>query len=158
MAKTIGEEASPCIGDETVLATLARVMADKRVCELMRENKILRATLESVETALDSSCGHVLDLVWYARSSSTEPLAATARERVETKWPTEVAKLQEDDSNWQHGFNSGCLAVMRLVSSVIEAEATAKVVNEEPTDEDGVAYTADEAIQQAIEDFPELDT
>jgi hypothetical protein len=51
--------------------------------------------------------------------------------RVETTYPEEVARLNDDDPNmssWAHGFNSGMLAALRMVpaSTKIPARALAE--------------------------------
>ena len=35
--------------------------------------------------------------------------------KVEESYPEDVKNLKEDDSNWHHGFNSGCLAAFGLI-------------------------------------------
>ena len=71
------------------------------------------------------------DLVWFARSNPASDTdywmkvpedirtgAFKSQMRVEEDYPDEVAQLRDwdvDKSNWQHGFNSGCLAAFRYV-------------------------------------------
>jgi hypothetical protein len=66
------------------------------------------------------------DLVWYARSDPNEPAGAAGRKRVEELYPTQTVDLQTDDSSWEHGFNSGCLAAFRLVLGLAGSEADAQ--------------------------------
>ena len=60
------------------------------------------------------------DLVWYARSSEKhEHIKGVKAEkmRIENKYTEECISLVDvDEDNWQHGFNSGMLAALRLVS------------------------------------------
>lgn len=57
------------------------------------------------------------DLVWFARcKDTTQP----AFKKVMKKYPKEVKALREDDTNWEHGFNSGMLAGARLFMSIVE--------------------------------------
>ncbi len=61
-------------------------------------------------------------------------------EEVERKYPDEVAALADpDEGDWTHGFNSGALAVTRLLS-VLYTTRSLKVAAD------------------AIESFPELST
>lgn len=63
------------------------------------------------------------DLVWYARSSpenSDIPKVKENIERIQNQYPYEVASLYADDSNWEHGFNSGMLAGMRYIMTLFE--------------------------------------
>jgi hypothetical protein len=78
-------------------------------------------------------------LVWFARKSP-EMIAEYEEtkqsvEIIELMYPQEVKDLRENDDNWDHGFNSGCLAAFRFV---IES------------------YYGD--MGQAMEEFPFLDT
>lgn len=41
-----------CIGDESVLATVARILFDKRVCELMEENSRLKLKLQKIKSMI----------------------------------------------------------------------------------------------------------
>ena len=71
------------------------------------------------------------DLVWYARTSQDEPLSADGRKRVEAAWSADLEELRSDDSNWQHGFNSGCLAAFRLVLGLLGSEEDAEFARQE---------------------------
>jgi hypothetical protein len=57
------------------------------------------------------------DLVWYARADKTDPThpGRSAIEHVRENNPEAVAALCGGSADWQHGFNSGCLAIARLV-------------------------------------------
>jgi hypothetical protein len=64
------------------------------------------------------------DLVWYARKTeedyNTIPKAKENMDRIQNQYPDEVASLYADDSNWEHGFNSGMLAGMRYIMTLFE--------------------------------------
>ena len=70
-------------------------------------------------------------LVWYARSKPDEPASQSGRQRVEAAWPADLEELRADDTNWQHGFNSGCLAAFRLVQGLLGSEADAEFARDE---------------------------
>ena len=57
------------------------------------------------------------DLVWYARADKTDAAHSgrPAIERIRVENPEAVAALCGPRGDWQHGFNSGCLALARLV-------------------------------------------
>jgi len=61
------------------------------------------------------------NLVWYARSHpcpdhpEIEKVRRQNVEEVCAAFPREVEALDDDHSNWQHGFNSGALAILRLL-------------------------------------------
>jgi hypothetical protein len=71
------------------------------------------------------------DLVWYARTTPDNPVSAAGRKRVEAAWSADLEELRSDDSNWQHGFNSGCLAAFRLVQGLLGREADAEFAREQ---------------------------
>ena len=78
------------------------------------------------------------DLVWYARSHPKEDTAIgrrspitsvkvglNAQARVQEAYPSEVSALSDD---WNHGFNSGCLAAFRYVQTALQQDlATAEL-------------------------------
>jgi len=94
-------------------------------------------------------------LVWYARkplyenqgdwleyfADTPDDVILTCRQKmqeVEAEYPEETKKIcSPERGDWEHGFNSGCLAAFRWIIS-----ATHK----------------DEGIERAEESFPELDT
>lgn len=43
-----------------------------------------------------------------------------AQANVERDYPVEVAELQDDDTNWHHGFNSGVVAAIRYMWDLME--------------------------------------
>src|SRR6202007_677025 len=66
------------------------------------------------------------DLVWYARSDPQKLMEEERYEILKTikdmeeKYPKETGELIEDETNWQHGFNSGILAYSRFLASYLE--------------------------------------
>ncbi len=105
----------------------------------MRSKKRERVK-KAVELMISNCTGKYFDLVWYARCDQQKRLeeecyeALNACQRIQKQYPEEVEALGEDD-NWSHGFNSGMLAASRLYLSMIE-----------------------DNVEQALEDFPELDS
>ncbi len=96
------------------------------------EKKELVATFAEIES-------RYLDLVWYARRDKTDPdhPGRPEIERIRRENPDAVAALCGDSADWNHGFNSGCLAMVRLIS--------------------GWLGTTSESTVAEI-DFPDLDT
>ena len=112
------------------------------------------------------------DLVWYARSRPIEDkeywdktpekirnTAFEAREKVEKKYPNEVARLKEEvkvgevvfsSPDWEHGFNSGVLAAMRFVLTAFDDTT-------ETCEETGEELCFG-GVENARDTFPELDT
>jgi hypothetical protein len=60
------------------------------------------------------------DLVWLARKKSEDfenPIIKLQIDKVCNKYPEESQQLLEgENTDWEHGFNSGMLACLRLVS------------------------------------------
>jgi hypothetical protein len=71
------------------------------------------------------------DLVWYARTTPDDPVSKAGRQRVEAAWSSDLEELQSDDANWQHGFNSGCLAAFRLVQGLLGSKDDAEFAREQ---------------------------
>ena len=68
-----------------------------------------------------------------------------------------------ETGDWQHGYNSACLALSRLVNSIIKADDNLKMINKTIEDDDDddnsdKMMTFDEYIQNEIDDYPSLDT
>ena len=94
-------------------------------------------------------------LVWYARkplyenqgdwleffADTPDDIILTCRQKmqeVETEYPKETNDIRSHESgDWEHGFNSGCLAILRYISA---------------------AKSENLGIEHAEECFPELDT
>ena len=115
----------------------------------------------NIKELMETLSKKYLDLVWYARShpaSDTEYWlkvpesirdgAFQGQMRVEEDYPDEVTALRDGDSDWQHGFNSGMLAAIRLIGT---AERSYEVT------EDGETFWMG-GPEQALEEFPMLDT
>jgi hypothetical protein len=94
---------------------------------------------EQLKAKLGERCDFYFDLVWYARNDKTDPShpGREAIERIRREHPDQVAALCGESSDWHHGFNSGCLAMVRFAL--------------------GLMGRAEDA-ESAEEEFPELDT
>lgn len=110
-------------------------------------------------------------LVWLARTDKSELLEKENYEilqrvkEIEDKYPKEVRELDECDSNFQHGFNSGMLACIRFIDSYIKddlwpIEDTGGVEWEDEDIHiiDGKEYVLMDGREHAETLFPELDT
>ena len=63
------------------------------------------------------------DLVWYARTNprflEDDHISMPGLVRIRMSMPDECNKLNGEHANWQHGFNSGCLAAFRLALGLL---------------------------------------
>jgi hypothetical protein len=76
---------------------------------------------EILERLIDME-GKYSDLVWLARKRPEDSLIAGVQssiDHVEKSWPKECEELRGDESDWHHGFNSGCLAAFRFAMSLM---------------------------------------
>jgi hypothetical protein len=108
-------------------------------------------------------------LVWYARSDRHDLLSNEVYEglssivEIEALYKDDVSDLLNDEENWQHGFNSGMLAGVRLVLGMMNKELIE--IDENELDEvdsvieiDGIKYVEYDAYEDSIDEFPFLDT
>jgi len=115
------------------------------------------------EEVLNDLENKYFDLVWYARCNPEKLLQDEIYEglqqmkRIETTYPDEI-----NIDDFQHGFNSGMLASIRLVKGLmtkqfIEAQEI-EISDELYINEKGIAGFIYDGFDDAIENFPELDT
>ena len=74
------------------------------------------------------------NLLWYARSKPEDINingVKEARERVEREFAEEVAELEGEQSDWQHGFHSGCCAAFSYVLTCLDKDMGLEVAEEE---------------------------
>ena len=141
--------------------------------------------IEEAESVFAHYADKFNDLVWYARKHPQEDAeywgdvapdirkrAFSAMEKIEQKYPDEVAKLNGElpkkmktnlpeevreaayqmlfSTDWEHGFNSGCLAAFRFALTALDRE-------HQWEDELG-DWCPTGGIEDAIAFFPDLDT
>lgn len=78
------------------------------------------------------------DLVAYCRKRPEDlqfPLVQELHDRVNQNYKEELDALSGPNAEWEHGFNHGCLAILRYIESI---------------EEDGIDFANDQ--------FPMLDT
>lgn len=69
-------------------------------------------------------------LVWLAREGMLSD--SQSAKRIRKEYPQEVEEfMSSKNPDWQHGFNSGCLAAFRLVSWLLEDNPRAWKTGEE---------------------------
>jgi|GEM_PF-2730420 len=103
-------------------------------------------------------------LVWYARSPSMGSESAGRAKEIEAQYPDETERLSSSTGDWEHGFNSGCLAAARLFAAYIDVLGYVDSVNEhsriEALEEDPdsleefAPFKEADAIEEAEEEFP----
>ena len=133
-------------------------------------NKELAEWEETWDTINDFSQKYE-DLVWYARKPHYEDVdthyadrpkdiregCKRAIARVEEQYPNEINALMRDETNWTHGFNSGCLAAFRFCERALNPSMELDdYFLEELLDED--VFETETPLEEAEEMFPELDT
>lgn len=102
-----------------------------KIDELLESERMNSAKREQILADMQE---RFCDIVQYARSADLPERAATLAAR----HPEMVSALKACPDNWQHGFNSGCLAAFRLALAV--------------------AFGSKAEAEMEIESFPNLDT
>ena len=72
-------------------------------------------------------------LLWYARSSPENiniKGVKENKERIEKEFAEEVAELEGENSDWQHGFHSGCNAAFSYILTCLDKEMGKETANE----------------------------
>ena len=137
-------------------------------------NLTVSSTTKEIEEKLSELTEKYFHLVWYARKAPSDDKeywdgtpdeiktkALNEVSRIEEFFPDDVDELVEDESNWTHGFNSGCLAAFRFVQTAIDTklhEVDDEDTWEDDTIPDGTKMVCFGGIEQAEEEFPFLDT
>ena len=92
----------------------------------------MKLTKKQIENEVIRMEEKYFDLVWFARRSEEAMLilsdngvgpnhiAVEQVKRIASLFPKETQKLMQAQDNWDHGFNSGMLAGMRYVITLIE--------------------------------------
>jgi hypothetical protein len=85
-----------------------------------------------IEAAVKEMEQKYFDLVWLARKRPEDrPKASEAIDRIRKAYPDEVERLRGEHGDWEHGFNSGCLAAFRYVFGLFGTDADAAQAKEE---------------------------
>lgn len=123
----------------------------------------------TIEELLDVIGSKAHDLVWLARKPHAGDPDAMAEfydngcnlgtrvhmNQIAEAYPEEVEALGcPMQGDWAHGFNSGMLATVRLLSTALQLDVTEEQLKE-MADEDDTPYNP---LEQALLDFPFLDT
>jgi hypothetical protein len=72
------------------------------------------------------------ELLWYARKQPEDLLVdsiAKQMKKVEWNSPEEVSELQGENSDWQHGFHSGCNAAFSYILSCLNKREGLETAN-----------------------------
>lgn len=134
---------------------------EKELERLREENRRLRASLTAVAGQAEEKTSYYFNLVWLARRTPEEQrhhapdfFTKVRAELGEDKFRAFMAdkdKLGDpDEGGWYHGFNSGVFAAAQLFLSL--------ATSQDADTGDGEVWTAESQRQQAVEDFPMLDT
>lgn len=91
-----------------------------------------KATKKEIERILIKMEEKYSSIVWFTRRSEDNLLVLTEEgveenklifdkmDKIQSLYPTEISDLLEDEDNWEHGFNSGMLAGIRYVLTLME--------------------------------------
>ena len=111
----------------------------------------------SIQDKLSELREKYFDLVWYARKFPEDRKIKGVIEnmtRIEKEYPEEIARFS-NTPDWTHGFNSGALAILRLMSAyALEDDWIEEILDDETV----IINERDKEIDFAEELFPWLDT
>lgn len=147
-------------------SAVMQILSSDRLDELYKLLKIrhknnLPHDHVSVKDKLDELGEKYFDLVWYARKYPEDreiPEVNKQMTRVEEEYPLEIENyLNSNDPDWQHGFNSGALAIIRLLNTYAIDEDDDENICECDCDECEWPSRKSQ-IEYAEELFPFLDT
>ena len=124
--------------NDDIQSVIKTHLGDKNVCTSCNEYHYgTPYSRKEIENKLNSMQEKYLKLVRFARDDGTNTSRVEESRKIALLFPNETDKLKYgDDSDWHHGFNSGVLAVLRLIHELL----------------DGSKPRAD----QSMDDFPEL--
>ena len=128
----------------------------------------LLRVLERTILRMDQFEEKYFDLVWYARKDETmqNGPAGAKLQLIENYYVEEMRKLDENP-DWQHGFNSGCLASVRLFQEYlgvlqntdIQIQHWRNAIQSGIEEDDGSPPIEEaDVLADAEEEFPLLDT
>ena len=134
------------------------------------EKKVKRE--KSINWRIKQIMDKYFDLVWMARKDEAlmraRPDIRKIFNETSAKYPGELQKLQSEEGDWTHGFNSGMLACSRLLAAYAmpydyKQKEDAKDEKEEEdddsdSDDDSIVFTRDFNIDMAEQEFPMLDS
>lgn len=135
---------------------------------LKEENARLRDALNFVQQTASDKSDYYFDLVWFARSPNPlqwvpnffEDTRSKLGEEKFVKFRRDIEALSSPHAgDWNHGFNSGCLAMARLLGELSAiTEPRSWDDNGGDSDEEENVESIDEQRQNALSEFPFLDT
>ena len=133
------------------------------------EKKVKRE--KSIADRIDQIMEKYFDLVWMARRDEAlmkaRPDIRKTFNKLVAKYPGELQKLQSEEGDWTHGFNSGMLACSRLLAAYAmpydykkdgEIKNDEEVDSDSDSDDDSIVFTRDFNIDTAEQEFPMLDS
>ena len=133
------------------------------------EKKVKRE--KSMKWRIKQIMDKYFDLVWMARKDEAlmraRPDIRKIFNETSAKYPGELKKLQSEEGDWTHGFNSGMLACSRLLSAYAmpydykkkeDEKVDDKDDDDSDSDDDSIFFTRDFNIEMAERDFPMLDS
>ena len=133
------------------------------------EKKVKRE--KSIDWRIKQIMDKYFDLVWMARKDEAlmraRPDIRKIFNETSAKYPGELQKLQSEEGDWTHGFNSGMLACSRLLAAYAmpydykkdgETENEEEVDSDSDSDDESIVFTRDFNIDMAERDFPMLDS
>ena len=138
-----------------------RVLVDKltqKIGKRDKEIRILKDCIDYIQAVSQKKSNYYYELVWFARRTNEQLVRfrpSFVKDMIKEYGPSfrgEIKRLcSPTGGDWQHGFNSGCLAMSRLfvnLSNVLEPIVW----------DDDFTESVDQQRLRIMEEFPMLDT
>ena len=152
--------------------TILSMLNEEQELELLSELEKKVKREKGIGDRISEIMEKYFDLVWMARRDEAlmraRPDIRKTFNKLVAKYPGELEKLQSEEGDWQHGFNSGMLACSRLLSAYAMPYDYKKkaggegedegVDSEDDSDDDSIVFTRDFNIEMAEQEFPMLDS
>lgn len=111
----------PSLSSSAILALLSPEQQENLYYVLKKKHYERRSKdYVSIQNKIGEIIDKYFDLVWYARKDDEDreeiPAVDKHMTRIEELYPEEIHDLVMHNTDWSHGFNSGALAISRLLS------------------------------------------
>jgi hypothetical protein len=89
--------------------------------------------IEELEAIIEEKYNKYNELLWYARKGPDDLIVdSIAKQMKKVEWDSsaEVSELQGENSDWQHGFHSGCNAAFSYILTCLDKEMGKETADE----------------------------
>lgn len=129
---------------------------EEELCRLRQEHKNLHDALVCIRDVAHHKSEFYFTLAAASRASNVFQLIGRLSYQDRIRAQAEIAQLNGEHGEWHAGFNHGCLATGRLFRTLVDAIEDDDMGN--TGDGHQLLHTANQKRQEALDEFPLLDT